>query len=289
MSSLARIPLRIAQVSDLHFGGALSLPAEAMDGLAERRERDRAGHRRDRGRPDHGRATSGSTSRRRAGSSGSRPRRSVIPGNHDARNVGYLHFRRLFGDPYSPLRAAFDPRAGRAAAGDRLHDRRPRLVRAGRERGPGRPRPLRVAPRAVRRARRHPDRHRPPPPRPDPGHRPRAEHRPRRRRPPAHARRPRRRRRARRPQARAVLLGPERDAASATPAPRGRAACAPARRRPGTSCTSTPPRSRSSSHYLDGRRELSVDLQPQDPDADARGVLHDARAIRRVEPGPGVV
>lgn len=33
----------------------------------------------------------------------------VIPGNHDARNVGYVHFQRLFGDPYSRLQAAFDP------------------------------------------------------------------------------------------------------------------------------------------------------------------------------------
>ena len=33
----------------------------------------------------------------------------VIPGNHDARNVGYLHFRRKFGDPYSRYRAAFEP------------------------------------------------------------------------------------------------------------------------------------------------------------------------------------
>ena len=33
----------------------------------------------------------------------------VIPGNHDARNVGYVHFERLFGEPYSRFRAAFDP------------------------------------------------------------------------------------------------------------------------------------------------------------------------------------
>ena len=32
----------------------------------------------------------------------------VIPGNHDARNVGYVHFQRLFGDPYSRFRAGFD-------------------------------------------------------------------------------------------------------------------------------------------------------------------------------------
>ncbi|CAN5336795.1 metallophosphoesterase [soil metagenome] len=33
----------------------------------------------------------------------------VVPGNHDARNVGDLHFRRLFGDRFSRHRQAFDP------------------------------------------------------------------------------------------------------------------------------------------------------------------------------------
>ncbi len=33
----------------------------------------------------------------------------VVPGNHDARNVGDLHFRRLFGDRFSRYRQAFDP------------------------------------------------------------------------------------------------------------------------------------------------------------------------------------
>jgi 3',5'-cyclic AMP phosphodiesterase CpdA len=33
----------------------------------------------------------------------------IIPGNHDARNVGYVHFERFFGEPYSRFRAAFDP------------------------------------------------------------------------------------------------------------------------------------------------------------------------------------
>src|SRR5439155_3248274 len=32
----------------------------------------------------------------------------VIPGNHDSRNVGYVHFRRLFGDPYSRYQGTFD-------------------------------------------------------------------------------------------------------------------------------------------------------------------------------------
>jgi len=33
----------------------------------------------------------------------------VIPGNHDSRNVGYIHFERLFGDRFSTYRQAFDP------------------------------------------------------------------------------------------------------------------------------------------------------------------------------------
>ena len=33
----------------------------------------------------------------------------VVPGNHDARNVGYLHFERYFGNRFSSLRKAFDP------------------------------------------------------------------------------------------------------------------------------------------------------------------------------------
>jgi 3',5'-cyclic-AMP phosphodiesterase len=32
----------------------------------------------------------------------------VIPGNHDGRNVGYVHFRRFFGDPFSRHRGEFD-------------------------------------------------------------------------------------------------------------------------------------------------------------------------------------
>jgi 3',5'-cyclic AMP phosphodiesterase CpdA len=32
----------------------------------------------------------------------------VVPGNHDARNVGYLHFEHYFGDRFSSLRTAFN-------------------------------------------------------------------------------------------------------------------------------------------------------------------------------------
>ena len=41
----------------------------------------------------------------------------VIPGNHDARNVGYIHFERIFGERFSRYREAFDPdRAERLGA-----------------------------------------------------------------------------------------------------------------------------------------------------------------------------
>jgi 3',5'-cyclic-AMP phosphodiesterase len=33
----------------------------------------------------------------------------VIPGNHDSRNVGYIHFERYFGERFSRHRSAFDP------------------------------------------------------------------------------------------------------------------------------------------------------------------------------------
>jgi 3',5'-cyclic AMP phosphodiesterase CpdA len=43
--------------------------------------------------------------------------RIVIPGNHDSRNVGYVHFERFFGDRFSSLRIPFDEeRAERLAA-----------------------------------------------------------------------------------------------------------------------------------------------------------------------------
>jgi len=33
----------------------------------------------------------------------------IIPGNHDSRNVGYIHFERLFGERFSRYRQAFEP------------------------------------------------------------------------------------------------------------------------------------------------------------------------------------
>jgi 3',5'-cyclic-AMP phosphodiesterase len=36
------------------------------------------------------------------------PPRVVIPGNHDSRNVGYIHFKRMFGDRFSRWRLPFE-------------------------------------------------------------------------------------------------------------------------------------------------------------------------------------
>ena len=65
----------------------------------------------------------------------------VIPGNHDSRNVGYVHFEELFGDRNSVLRVGGH------------HRRRGRLDAAGPRRGPDRPRPLQLDRGAVRRRR----------------------------------------------------------------------------------------------------------------------------------------
>ncbi|HEU5002091.1 MAG TPA: metallophosphoesterase [Actinomycetota bacterium] len=37
------------------------------------------------------------------------PPKIIIPGNHDARNVGWVHFEQYFGERFSRLRQAFDP------------------------------------------------------------------------------------------------------------------------------------------------------------------------------------
>ena len=62
----------------------------------------------------------------------------VIPGNHDSRNVGYVHFEELFGERNSVLRVGG------------THDRRGRLERARPRQRPDRPRPLPVDRGAVR-------------------------------------------------------------------------------------------------------------------------------------------
>ncbi|MBD0330038.1 MAG: metallophosphoesterase [Thermoleophilia bacterium] len=105
--AVSAIPFRIAQISDIHVGGPLSLPAEALAAIAERV----------RGlQPDVVVVAGALTT---AGYewefeeaaewlAGIDFPKLVIPGNHDARNVGYTHFQRIFGTPYSRYRSAFD-------------------------------------------------------------------------------------------------------------------------------------------------------------------------------------
>jgi 3',5'-cyclic-AMP phosphodiesterase len=104
---ISDIPLRIAQVSDIHVGGTLSLP-DALEAILERLHRMR---------PDivviAGDLTTDGYEWEYQEAARWIDRiefpKLVIPGNHDSRNVGYIHFRRLFGEPYSRYRAAFAP------------------------------------------------------------------------------------------------------------------------------------------------------------------------------------
>ncbi len=107
MTSLARIPLRIAQLSDIHMGGPLSLPPETLGEIADRVRRIE---------PDVVALAGDLTT---AGYEGEHEEAAswvaqlespkvIIPGNHDARNVGYVHFERFFGQPFSRFRMGFD-------------------------------------------------------------------------------------------------------------------------------------------------------------------------------------
>ena len=105
--SLSRIPLRIAQLSDIHVGGPLSFDGDAMERIAARvKDVD----------PDvvviAGDVTTDGYEWEYAEVAAWLETldfpKVVIPGNHDARNVGYLHFKDYFGDGYSRHRQAFD-------------------------------------------------------------------------------------------------------------------------------------------------------------------------------------
>jgi 3',5'-cyclic-AMP phosphodiesterase len=106
--TISQIPLRIAQVSDVHFGGPLSLPGDALAGIADGIRRVD---------PDlvvvaGDLTTTGYEWEYQAAADWLAPiefPKIVIPGNHDGRNVGRVHFRRQFGEPFSRYRAAFEP------------------------------------------------------------------------------------------------------------------------------------------------------------------------------------
>src|SRR5919197_6775527 len=104
---ISDIPLRIAQISDVHCGEP-SFDAELMQSIIDRVNQMN---------PDFVAVVGDLTA---AGYEWEfeeaarwleliEPPSIVIPGNHDSRNVGYVHSRRLFGDRYRTYRQAFDP------------------------------------------------------------------------------------------------------------------------------------------------------------------------------------
>ena len=105
--SLSRIPLTIAQLSDVHVGGPLSFEDEQMKNIVEH---VRAVE------PDvvvvAGDLTTAGYEWEYAEVAAWLDTiefpKVVIPGNHDARNVGYLHFRDRFGDAFSRYREPFE-------------------------------------------------------------------------------------------------------------------------------------------------------------------------------------
>ena len=105
--SIADTPLRIAQISDLHCG-ELTFRPDVMASIIERINRMA---------PDVVVVAGDLTA---AGYEWEfeecaawleqiEAPKVIIPGNHDSRNVGYVHFEHFFGDRFSRYRQAFDP------------------------------------------------------------------------------------------------------------------------------------------------------------------------------------
>jgi 3',5'-cyclic-AMP phosphodiesterase len=102
----AHLPLRIAQISDIHCG-ELTFEEEVMRSIVDRVNRME---------PDVVVVVGDLTA---AGYEWEFDQAAewlekieapkvVIPGNHDSRNVGYIHFKRLFGERFSRFRQAFN-------------------------------------------------------------------------------------------------------------------------------------------------------------------------------------
>jgi Icc protein len=107
MASMSEIPLRIAQLSDIHCGELTfqeEVMARAIEGI-------------NRMRPDvvvvAGDLTAAGYEWEFEQAAGWLDKievpRVILPGNHDSRNVGYIHFERFFGVRFSRYRQAFDP------------------------------------------------------------------------------------------------------------------------------------------------------------------------------------
>jgi 3',5'-cyclic-AMP phosphodiesterase len=104
--SIVSIPVRIAQLSDIHCG-ELSFDETMMASVVERinaMEPDLvvvAGDLTGAGYEWEFEEAARWLDRIEA-------QKVIVPGNHDSRNVGYLHFERLFGKRFSRFRQAFD-------------------------------------------------------------------------------------------------------------------------------------------------------------------------------------
>ncbi len=113
--SIARIPLRIAQISDIHCGES-SFDGDLMRSIVERINAMR---------PDVVLVVGDLTAKgyvweyeeAAAWLDQIESPKLVVPGNHDYRNVGYIHFESLFGRAFCRHRESFDPvRAERMGA-----------------------------------------------------------------------------------------------------------------------------------------------------------------------------
>jgi Icc protein len=105
--AITKVPLRIAQLSDIHCG-ELTFDKQAMQSIIDRVNAME---------PDFVVIAGDLTAAgydwefEEAARWLERIERPllVIPGNHDSRNVGYIHFERLFGERFSRYRQAFEP------------------------------------------------------------------------------------------------------------------------------------------------------------------------------------
>ena len=104
---LIDVPLRIAQVSDMHCGEPTFQP-DLMRSIVERVNRMNAdvvvvaGDLTGAGYEWEFEEAADWIRRFEAPT-------VVVPGNHDSRNVGYIHFKRLFGERFSKWRTPFEP------------------------------------------------------------------------------------------------------------------------------------------------------------------------------------